>query len=96
MSALGYKGLIAAYLVLLAASAGVLHHSGIKIPYFAFFGHDAAQGEGSTLWYAGGDGWRQCALHRHWQLPPFSIRSRHTASTIILTMPAMCWDRWNC
>ena len=39
MSALGYKGLIAAYLVLLAASAGVLHHSGIKIPYFAFFGH---------------------------------------------------------
>ena len=40
MSALGYKGLIAAYLVLLAASAGVLHHSGIKIPYFAFFGHD--------------------------------------------------------
>ena len=40
MSALGYKGLIVAYLVLLAASAGVLHHSGIKIPYFAFFGHD--------------------------------------------------------
>ncbi len=40
MSALGYKGLVAAYLVLLAASAGVLHHSGIKIPYFAFFGHD--------------------------------------------------------
>ncbi|MEC7439086.1 MAG: Na(+)/H(+) antiporter subunit D [Pseudomonadota bacterium] len=40
MSALGYKGLIAAYLVLLAASAGVLHHSGIKIPYFAFFSHD--------------------------------------------------------
>jgi len=40
MSALGYEGLVAAYLVLLAASAGVLHHSGIKIPYFAFFGHD--------------------------------------------------------
>ena len=40
MSALGYNGLVAAYLVLLAASAGVLHHSGIKIPYFAFFGHD--------------------------------------------------------
>ena len=43
MSALGYKGLIAAYLVLLAASAGVLHHSGIKIPYFAFFGHDGGR-----------------------------------------------------
>ncbi len=29
------------YLVLLFASAGVFHHSGIKIPFFAFFGHDA-------------------------------------------------------
>ena len=28
------------YLVLLFASAGVLEHSGIKIPYFAFFAHD--------------------------------------------------------
>ena len=27
--------------VLLFASAGVFHHSGIKIPYFAFFGHDS-------------------------------------------------------
>lgn len=28
------------WLVLLFASAGVFHHSGIKIPYFAFFAHD--------------------------------------------------------
>jgi len=28
------------YFVLLFASAGVFHHSGIKIPYFAFFAHD--------------------------------------------------------
>ena len=34
MKAVGYEGLIYVYLVLLAASAGVLHHSGIKIPYF--------------------------------------------------------------
>jgi multicomponent Na+:H+ antiporter subunit D len=27
--------------VLLFASAGVFHHSGIKIPYFTFFGHDS-------------------------------------------------------
>ena len=27
--------------MLLFASAGVLHHSGIKIPFFAFFAHDA-------------------------------------------------------
>lgn len=30
-----------AFLVLLFASAGVLHHSGIKVPYFAFFAHDS-------------------------------------------------------
>jgi multicomponent Na+:H+ antiporter subunit D len=28
------------WLVLLFASAGVFHHAGIKIPYFAFFAHD--------------------------------------------------------
>ena len=36
MSSLGYEGLVYAYLVLLAASAGVLHHSGIKIPISLF------------------------------------------------------------
>jgi multicomponent Na+:H+ antiporter subunit D len=40
MSALGYEGLVVIYMILLAASAGVLEHSGIKIPYFTFFGHD--------------------------------------------------------
>ena len=30
-----------AFLVLLFAGAGVFHHSGIKIPYFAFFAHDS-------------------------------------------------------
>ena len=29
------------WLGLLFASAGVFHHAGIKIPYFAFYGHDA-------------------------------------------------------
>ena len=29
------------WLVLLFASAGVLHHAGIKVPYFAFFAHDS-------------------------------------------------------
>ena len=29
------------WLCLLFASAGVFHHAGIKIPYFAFFGHDS-------------------------------------------------------
>ncbi len=43
MSALGYEGLFFVWLVLLFASAGVLEHSGIKIPYFAFFGHDSGK-----------------------------------------------------
>jgi multicomponent Na+:H+ antiporter subunit D len=33
-------GMIGIWLVLLFASAGVFHHAGIKIPYFAFFAHD--------------------------------------------------------
>ena len=40
MTALGDTGIMWAYFVLLFASAGVLEHSGIKIPYFAFFAHD--------------------------------------------------------
>ena len=31
------------WLVLLFASAGVFHHSGIKIPFFAFFAHDCGK-----------------------------------------------------
>ncbi|MDQ2081307.1 Na(+)/H(+) antiporter subunit D [Xanthobacteraceae bacterium Astr-EGSB] len=31
------------WIVLLFASAGVFHHSGIKIPYFAFFSHDSGK-----------------------------------------------------
>ena len=31
------------WLVLLFASAGVFHHSGIKVPYFAFFAHDSGK-----------------------------------------------------
>jgi len=29
------------WFILLFASAGVFHHAGIKIPYFAFFSHDS-------------------------------------------------------
>lgn len=41
MSAAGDGQMVAVWLVLLFASAGVFHHAGIKIPFFAFFGHDA-------------------------------------------------------
>ncbi len=33
-------GYVITWIVLVFASAGVLEHSGIKIPYFAFFAHD--------------------------------------------------------
>ena len=41
LSAAAEGGHTITWLVLLFASAGVFHHSGIKIPYFAFFGHDS-------------------------------------------------------
>jgi len=41
MEAAAHDHMVAVWLVLLFASAGVFHHAGIKIPFFAFFGHDA-------------------------------------------------------
>ncbi len=41
MTAALYEGYDWTWLVLLFAAAGVFHHAGIKIPYFAFFAHDS-------------------------------------------------------
>jgi multicomponent Na+:H+ antiporter subunit D len=41
MSASADESRMVTWLVLLFASAGVFHHSGIKIPFFAFFAHDS-------------------------------------------------------
>ena len=41
LTALGHEGYWLSWAVLVFASAGVFHHSGIKIPYFAFFAHDS-------------------------------------------------------
>ena len=43
VSAAGQGAYMLTWLTLLFASAGVFHHSGIKIPYFAFFGHDSGK-----------------------------------------------------
>ncbi len=40
MSAVAENHYTAVWFIMLFASAGVLHHSGIKIPYYGFFGHD--------------------------------------------------------
>jgi multicomponent Na+:H+ antiporter subunit D len=41
MASAMHEGYIGVWLVLLFASAGVFHHAGIKIPFFAFFAHDS-------------------------------------------------------
>lgn len=41
MTALVKEGYSYGWLFMLFASAGVFHHAGIKIPYFAFFAHDS-------------------------------------------------------
>lgn len=41
MQAAADQGHLVIWLMLLFASAGVFHHAGIKIPFFAFFSHDS-------------------------------------------------------
>ena len=41
LSAVGHEHFVIISMVLLFASAGVLDHSGIKIPFFSFFAHDS-------------------------------------------------------
>ena len=41
MQGVADSGAVVFWLVLLFASAGVLHHAGVKIPFFSFFAHDA-------------------------------------------------------
>ena len=48
MTALGGTEFMLAYFVLLFASAGVLEHSGIKIPFFTFFAHPTDRKIGKT------------------------------------------------
>lgn len=43
LSAAAEQHLTLVWMVLLFASAGVFHHSGIKIPFFAFFAHDSGR-----------------------------------------------------
>lgn len=50
LSAAAGEGHLVTFLVLLFASAGVFHHSGIKIPYFAFFGHDSGKRCAEAPW----------------------------------------------
>ncbi len=50
MSAAGKEQYFFVWLALVFASAGVLSHSGIKIPYFAFFAHDSGKRPKEAPW----------------------------------------------
>jgi len=41
LSAAGHHNLVAIWFILQFASAGVLHHAGLKVPFYAFFSHDS-------------------------------------------------------
>lgn len=43
MSATAENGYLWVWIMLLFASAGVVEHAGIKVPFFAFFGHDSGR-----------------------------------------------------
>ncbi len=50
LSAAAHEGHNIVWLVLVFASAGVFHHSGIKIPFFAFFAHDSGKRVKEAPW----------------------------------------------
>jgi len=50
LAALAQEHMWLAWTVLLFASAGVLEHSGIKIPYFSFFAHDSGKRPKEAPW----------------------------------------------
>lgn len=51
MAAIVHEGLFIPWLLLLFASAGVFHHAGIKIPFFAFFAHDSGRRVEEAPWH---------------------------------------------
>ena len=50
ISAAGEEHLQIVWIILLIASAGVMEHSGIKIPFFAFFSHDSGKRVKEAPW----------------------------------------------
>jgi multicomponent Na+:H+ antiporter subunit D len=50
ISAAGHEHMYTVWFILLIASAGVMEHSGIKIPFFAFFAHDSGKRPKEAPW----------------------------------------------
>jgi multicomponent Na+:H+ antiporter subunit D len=49
-SAAANEGYMVVWVIMLIASVGVLEHSGIKIPFFTFFGHDSGKRPKEAPW----------------------------------------------
>jgi multicomponent Na+:H+ antiporter subunit D len=49
-SAAANEGYVVVWVIMLIASVGVLEHSGIKIPFFTFFGHDSGKRPKEAPW----------------------------------------------
>lgn len=89
------------WLCLLFASAGVFHHAGIKIPYFAFFGHDSglrpsepprnmlvAMAAAAVLCVLAG-----CAPTLLYAVLPFSFSYHpYDATHVIAQLQLLCWS----
>ena len=64
------------WIVLLIASAGVMEHSGIKIPFFAFFAHDSGKRVKEAPWnmlLAMGIGATFCVGIGVWYSPLYAV-----------------------
>lgn len=89
------------YLVLLFASAGVFHHSGIKIPFFAFFAHDSGKRVREAPWnmlLAMGIGSALCIGIGIWPQPlydilPYAVDYQSYSMTHVITqLQLLIWS----
>ena len=97
ISAAGEEHMFWVWIVLLIASAGVMEHSGIKIPFFAFFAHDSGKRVKEAPWnmlLAMGIGATLCVGIGVWYSPlyaclPFELAHAYepyTSGHVILQM----------
>lgn len=76
ISAAGEQHMYWVWIILLIASAGVMEHSGIKIPFFAFFAHDSGKRVKEAPWnmlLAMGIGAAFCVGLGVWYTPLYQV-----------------------
>jgi len=100
LSATANEGYQVVWFILLIASAGVLSHSGIKIPYFTFFGHDSgkrpAEAPRHMLWAMGLTAFLCIVIgvfpNLLYALLPFDVEYQpYTASHVLAQLQLLCF-----